>query len=188
VPGIKVLAPGTVQDAHDMLLAGLAEPDPVVIFEHQVLYATEGELEDVPDPQGSVWRSLTRRPGRDLTLVTFGGMLPKALQAAEQLAAEQIEVEVIDLRCLRPLDLAPVVQSVKRTRRLLVSDEGWTTGGLAGEVIAQVTAAAFYELDAPPARACSVEVPVPYAAHMERAALPQVASIVAAAKRVVGHG
>jgi pyruvate dehydrogenase E1 component beta subunit len=188
IPGIKVLAPGTVQDAYDMLLEALREADPVILFEHQVLYGMEGELDEAPNEPVSAWRSLIRRPGRDVTIVTFGGTLPKALAAAEQLASEKIEAEVIDLRCLRPLDLAPVFESLQRTHKLLVTDEGWTTGSLAGEVIARVAQEGFYDLDAPPARVCSVEVPVPYAAHLERAALPQMEAIALAAKQLVGHG
>lgn len=185
VPGIKVLAAGTAQDAHDMLLAALKEQDPVVIFEHQMLYPMEGELD--PAAAQDVWRTLLRRPGRDLTLVTYGGTLHKSLAAAELLAKEGIEVEVLDLRCLRPLDLAPVFASVARTHRVVVADEGWATGSLAGEVIAQIAERSFFELDAPPARVCAEEVPIPYAAHMERAALPQVETLVAAVRRVMGR-
>ena len=188
IPGIKVLTPGTVQDVHDMLLAALQERDPVIIFEHQVLYASEGELEEEPANAPDVWRSLVRRPGDALTLVTYGGTLPKALAAAELLAKDGIEAEVIDLRCLRPLDLEPVLQSVHRTKRLLVSDETWMTGGQAGEIVAQVAEQAFFDLDAPPVRVCSLEVPVPYAAHLERAALPQAERIAQAARTLVGHG
>lgn len=188
VPGLKVLAPGTVQDAHDMVLAALREPDPVVIFEHQVLYALEGELEEGAPPK-DVWHAQVKRPGRDLTLVSYGGTLEKALSAAAELARDNIEVEVIDLRCLRPLDLEPVLASVARTHRLLVCDEGWLTGSLAGEIVASVTERAFYELDAPPVRVCSEEVPVPYAAHLERAALPQSEQIVRAARAMAAtHG
>jgi pyruvate dehydrogenase E1 component beta subunit len=188
VPGIKVLAAGTVQDAHDMLLAALAEPDPVMLFEHQVLYAAEGELDEEPSEPPNVWRSRVQRPGTDLTIVTYGGTLPKALLAAEQLAREGISAEVIDLRCLRPLDLGPVFDSLARTKRVLVSEESWTTGGLAGEIIAQITEHAFFDLDAAPVRVCSREVPIPYAAHLEQAALPQAESIARAARRLVGHG
>jgi pyruvate dehydrogenase E1 component beta subunit len=187
IPGIKVLAAGTVQDVHDMLLAALREPDPVVIFEHQVLYPMEGELDEQPERPPDVWRSCIRRPGRDATLVTYGGTLHKALAAAEQLATEGIDTEVIDLRCLRPLDLGPVLESVKRTHRIVVADEGWATLSLAGEIIAQVTQHAFYELDAAPARVCSAEVPIPYAAHMEQAALPQQREIARAVRQVVGR-
>jgi pyruvate dehydrogenase E1 component beta subunit len=185
IPGIKVLAPGTVQDAHDMLLAALAEPDPVVVFEHQVLYAAEGELDESPATPPDVWHALVRRPGRDVTVVSYGGSLPKALDAATELAREGIEAEVIDLRCLRPLDLAPVLESVARTHRILVVDEGWRSGSLAGEIIARVAEQGFYDLDAPPARVCSEEVPIPYAAHLERAALPQVDKITRAVRELV---
>jgi pyruvate dehydrogenase E1 component beta subunit len=186
IPGIKVLAPGTVQDTHDMLLAALAEPDPVIVFEHQVLYPAEGELDEELTPS-DVWHAQVRRSGRDATIVTYGGTLPKALLAADELAREGIEADVIDLRCLRPLDLGPVFDSLARTHRLLVADEGWTTGSLAGEVIAQVVQRGFYDLDAPPARVCSEEVPIPYAAHMERAALPQPERIARAVRELVAH-
>jgi pyruvate dehydrogenase E1 component beta subunit len=182
IPGIRVLAPGTVQDAHDMLLAAVADPDPVIVFEHQVLYASEGELDEASAKPAEVWQALVRRAGRDLTIVTYGGCVPKVIEAARTLAADGIEAEVIDLRSLRPLDLTTVLASVARTHRLLVVDEGWKTGSLAGELLAQVAEQGFYELDAPPARVCSQEVPIPYAAHMERAALPQVEAIVQAAR------
>jgi pyruvate dehydrogenase E1 component beta subunit len=156
----------------------------VILFEHQALYGVEGEL-DEQRQSPDVWHSLLRRSGRDLTLVSYGGTLPKALLAAEALAKDGIEAEVIDLRCLRPLDLTPVFASVARTHRVLVCDEGWMTGSLAGEIIAQIAQRAFYDLDAPPARVCSIEVPVPYAAHMERAALPQADKIAHAARELV---
>ncbi|MFI5307094.1 MAG: alpha-ketoacid dehydrogenase subunit beta [Polyangiales bacterium] len=187
VPGIKVLAPSTPQDGYDMLLCALAEPDPVVIFEHQVLYAAEGELDEQPAQSPDVWHAAVRRTGRDATLVSYGGSMWKALQAADDLARQSIEVEVIDLRCLRPLDLEPVLQSLARTHRLLVVDEAWRTGSLAAEVMARVVERGFYDLDAPPARVCSEEVPVPYAAHLERAALPQAEKIAAAVRELVGH-
>jgi pyruvate dehydrogenase E1 component beta subunit len=189
VPGIKVLAPGTVQDVHDMLLAALAERDPVVIFEHQMLYPAEGELDEQPAEPADVWRARVRRAGNDATLVTYGGTLPKALAAADALAREGIQTDVIDLRSLRPLDIGAVLESVQRTHRVVVADEGWATGSLAGEIIAQVAERGFYDLDAPPARVCSEEVPVPYAEHMERAALPRADGIAEAIRRVIGvHG
>jgi pyruvate dehydrogenase E1 component beta subunit len=158
------------------------------VFEHQVLYPAEGDL-DEEFPPSDVWRAQVRRPGRDVTIATYGGTLPKTLLAADELAREGIEAEVVDLRCLRPLDLGPVLDSLARTHRLLVADEGWTTGSLAGEVIAQVTQRGFYDLDAPPARVCSEEVPIPYAAHMERAALPQPDKIARAVRELVArHG
>lgn len=159
-----------------------------MIFEHQVLYPSEGELDEQQPDATDVWHSRIRRAGADLTLVTYGGSLHKSLSAADSLARERIEAEVIDLRCLRPLDLGPVFDSVRRTHRILVVDEGWATLSLAGEIIAQVAEHALYDLDAPPARVCSVEVPIPYAAHMEQAALPQPEKIVRAARELVARG
>jgi pyruvate dehydrogenase E1 component beta subunit len=179
VPGLKVLAPSTVQDARDAVLVALADPDPVIVFEHQLLYNVEGPL-DVDAAPGDLWRAIVRRPGRDLTLVTYGGSLPKTLKAAELLAARGVDAEVLDLRCLRPLDVGAILGSVRRTHRVVVVDEGWRTGSLAGEIVAIVTEQAFFDLDAPPARVCSKEVPIPYAKHLEDAALPTVEAIVEA--------
>jgi len=186
VPGIKVLAPGTVQDARDMLLAALEDPDPVIVFEHQFLYPMEGAL-DEDAPPASPWRAAVRRPGRDVSLVAHGGSVPRALAAAEALAAEGVEAEVLDLRCLRPLDEAALLDTVRRTHRAVLIDEGWRSGSLAAELSARIMEGAFYELDAPVARVCSAEVPIPYAKHLEDAALPQVPGIVEAARRVVGR-
>jgi len=183
VPGLKVLAPATVSDARQMLAAALADPDPVIICEHALLYATEGEVE--PAAGFDPWRAAVRRAGDDLTIVTSGGSLPKCLAAAEQLAAEGIAAEVIDLRCLRPLDLDAVAASVATTGRLVTVDEGWRTCGLAAEITAAIAERSFGDLVAPPARVCTAEVPIPYARQLEEAALPSVAGIVAAARRLV---
>ena len=185
VPGIKVLAPATVADARGMLAPALADPDPVVIFEHAQLYPVEGEL----PPQGHVcdpWHAAIRRPGRDVTLVTYGGSVPKALAAAETVAVDGIEVEVIDLRSLRPLDTATILDSVVRTRRAAVVDEGWRTCGLAAEIGSVIAEGAFFDLDAPVTRICTEEVPIPYARHLEEAALPGVERIVAAVRELAG--
>jgi pyruvate dehydrogenase E1 component beta subunit len=180
VPGLTVLAPGTVQDARGMLAPALADPDPVLIFEHAALYNMEGE---VPAPCGVDIRSAAiRRAGTRVSLITHGGSLPKTLAAAEALAREGIDAEVVDLRVLRPLDQATILASVRKCRRAVVVDEGWRSGSLAAEVVARIAEHAFYDLDAPPARVCSEEVPIPYAKHLEEAALPQAAKIVAAAK------
>ncbi|WP_437608065.1 pyruvate dehydrogenase complex E1 component subunit beta [Sorangium sp. So ce834] len=184
VPGLKALAPATVQDARDMLLAGLDDPDPVVVFEHQYLYPMEGELDDEAPP-AAPWRAEVRRAGRDVSLVAHGGSVPKALAAAEQLAGRGVEAEVLDLRCLRPLDEGAILATVRRTHRAVLIDEGWRSGSLAAEVSARIMEGAFYELDAPVARVCSAEVPIPYARHLEEAALPQVPRIVAAVERTV---
>jgi len=185
VPGITVLAPATIDDARGMLRPALADPDPVVIFEHALLYNFEGELSDA---WGSVDIRSAKilRPGRDVTLIAYGGTVWKALDAAKELAAEGIEAEVLDLRVLRPLDDATVMGSVRRTRRAVVVDEGWRTGSLAAEVMARIVEQAFYDLDAPPVRVCSEEVPMPYAKHLEDAALPQVPKIVAAVRQLLG--
>jgi len=185
VPGLRVLAPATLEDARGMLWPALQAPDPVILFEHAQLYNLEGELAD-PPPAVDIRSAAVRREGRDLTLVTYGGSLPRALEAAGALAAEGIEAEVVDLRVLRPLDMATVLASVGRTRRVLVVEEAWRSGGLAGEVLARVAEEAFFELDAAPARVCGAEVPMPYAKHLEEAAMPMPARIVAAARALMG--
>jgi pyruvate dehydrogenase E1 component beta subunit len=184
VPGIRVVAPATLEDARGMLWTALCDPDPVVIFEHGTLYNLDGELSD---DAGStdIDRASLRRRGKDVTIVAYGGTLHKALGAAEQLTADGIDAEVIDLRTLRPLDTDAIVTSVVSTHRAVVVDEGWRTGSLAGEISAIIMENAFYDLDAPVERVCSAEVPIPYAKHLEDAAVPQVAGIVAAAQRVV---
>jgi len=186
VPGLRVLAPATIDDARGMLWPALQDPDPVVIFEHAQLYNLEAPLAD-PAPAVDIARAAIRRPGRDVTLVAYGGSLPRALDAATLLVADGIDAEVIDLRVLRPLDIDTVLASVCRTRRIVAVDEAWRSGSLAGEVLARVAEAAFYELDAPPARVCSEEVPMPYAKHLEEAALPLAPKIAAAARALVGH-
>ena len=185
IPGLKILAPATLEDARGMLWPALQDPDPVLLFEHGALYNLEGELDEreVVD----IHSARVRRAGSDLTLIAYGGTLGKALSAAEQLAGEGISAEVIDLRVLRPLDDVTILASVRRTRRALVVDEGWRSGSLAAEIIARIVEQAFYDLDAPPARVCSLEVPIPYAKHLEEAALPQVPGIVTAARELLGR-
>ena len=184
VPGITVVAPGTVADARGLLLAALREPDPVFVFEHASLYAMEGEIDETAGP-GELGRAVVRREGADLSLITYGGSLPKALAAADLLAADGIAAEVIDLRTLRPLDTATILASVARTHRALVVDEGWRTGSFAAEVSARIMEGGFYDLDGPVLRLCSAEVPIPYARHLEDAALPQPATIAAAARAML---
>lgn len=185
VPGLKVLAPATPEDVHGMLLTALEDEDPVIIFEHVMLYNSEGEL---PENAGAVdiSKAAIRRPGADMTLITYGGSLPKALAAANELASQGIDAEVVDLRVLRPLDIETIVASVARTRRALIVDEGWRTGSLAAEISAEIVEKAFWELDAPIERVCSMEVPIPYPRHLEEAALPQVPAIVAGARKLMG--
>jgi pyruvate dehydrogenase E1 component beta subunit len=186
IPGLRVVAPGTLEDARGMLWTALMDPDPVVIFEHALLYNLEG---DIPDDAGATDtdHAKVRRAGRDLTLITYGGSLVKCLQAAEALAKDGIEAEVLDLRTLRPLDTEAIRACVARTRRALIVDEGWKSVGLSAEIMARIVQAAFYELDAPPRRLCTREVPIPYAKHLEDAAIPQVPGIVQAAKELTGR-
>jgi len=188
IPGIKVLTPATVTDAYGMLLGALHEPDPVFIFEHATLYPLEGDVDETEEI-ADINRAAVRRAGRNVTLITYGGTLGKTLQAAELLAAESIDAEVIDLRSLRPLDTTAILDSVAKTHRVVIVDEGWRTGSFAGEVSAQIMELGFDNLDAPVARVCSAEVPMPYAKHLETAALPQVEGIVNAARNLVPrHG
>jgi len=179
IPGLKILTPATVEDARGMLWPALLDPDPVLIFEHAQLYNLECDAGEWATMD--IRRAKVRRAGSDLTLITYGGSLGKALAAAEVLAGEGIECEVIDLRVLRPLDDATLLASVCKTHRALVVDEGWCSGSLSAEIITRIVEQGFYELDAPPARVCSAEVPIPYPRHLEEAALPQVASIITAA-------
>jgi pyruvate/2-oxoglutarate/acetoin dehydrogenase E1 component len=184
IPGIKVLAPATIEDARYMLQPALDDPNPVLIFEHVMLYNSEGDL-DPAITSVDIASAKIRRQGRDVTLVTYGGTLFKTLEAAETLRQEGIEAEVIDLRVLRPLDMPTVLASVARTRRVVIIDEGWKSGSLSAEVAARIVEGAFYDLDAPISRVCTREVPIPYAAHLEQAALPQPAAIAAAARALV---
>lgn len=187
IPGIKVLAPATLEDVRGMLWTALEDPDPVLIFEHGALYAVEGELPDGAGPV-PIDRAAIRRPGRDVSLFAYGGTLAKTLAAAETLAADGVSAEVVDLRTLRPLDTETILASVARTHRAVIVDEGWRSGSLAAEIVARIVEGAFYELDAPIERVCSAEVPMPYAKHLEEAALPQPAEIVAAARRTLAPG
>ena len=185
IPGLKLLAPATLADARGMLAPALGDPNPVLIFEHGGLYNMEGEL---PEDAGAVdiEHAAVRRPGADATLIAYGGTLPIALAAAQELEDDGIDAEVIDLRVLRPLDDRTVVESVSRTHRAVVVDEGWRSGSLAAEVSARIMEQAFYELDAPVARVCSAEVPMPYPRHLEEAALPQAGTVAAEVRGMIG--
>ncbi len=187
VPGIRVVAPATLEDARGMLWTALEDPDPVFIFEHAMLYNLEGTLADDAGPV-DIARAAVRRPGKDVSLLAYGGTVGKALLAAEALGKEGIDAEVIDLRVLRPLDTAAILESVRKTGRAVIVDEGWRTGGLSAEVSARITEGAFYDLEAPVARVCSAEVPIPYPRHLEEAALPQADAVAEAARQVVRHG
>ena len=187
IPGLRIVAPATLEDARGMLWTALEDPDPVLIFEHQTLYNMDGEL---AAGAGAVNldRAAVRRAGRDVTLIAYGACVFKALAAAEALAAEGIDAEVIDLRTLRPLDMTTILGSVRRTRRVVVIDEGWRSGSLSAEIVARIADSAFYDLDAPMSRVCSAEVPIPYPKHLEDAALPQPPAIVDAARALMPVG
>ncbi|HEX5711516.1 MAG TPA: alpha-ketoacid dehydrogenase subunit beta [Sulfuricurvum sp.] len=184
IPGLKVLTPSTVQDAYAMLGLALADPDPVLIFENAMLYNTKGVL----DPQAAVLpigKARIQKAGSDLTIITYGINLFKALEAAKILSAEGINAEVIDLRSLRPLDDETIMKSVAKTHRVMIVDEGWKSGSISAEIMARINEQAFFELDAPMGRVCTVEVPIPYASHLEQAALPQPEKIVEMARRLM---
>jgi len=184
IPGIRVLTPATVDDAYGMLLAALEEPDPVFIFEHATLYPLEGEIDETAGGF-DINSAKVMRPGSEVTLLTYGGTLGKTIEAADRLAKNGVEAEVIDLRTLRPLDTPTILTSIAKTHRAVIVDEAWRTGSFAAEISAQITENAFDELDAPVMRVCSAEVPMPYAKHLEAATLPQVEGIISAVQQVV---
>jgi len=184
IPGLKILTPATVQDAYDMVGMALSDPDPVLIFENALLYNRKGELDTAAAPL-PIGRASVKREGKDLTILTYGINLSKSLEAAETLAKEGIEAEVVDLRCLRPLDDAAIMASVSKTHRVMIVDEGWKSGGISAEIMARINEQAFFELDAPMGRVCSAEVPMPYAKHLEDAAIPQPEKIVAMARTLM---
>ncbi|HLN49132.1 MAG TPA: alpha-ketoacid dehydrogenase subunit beta [Steroidobacteraceae bacterium] len=184
IPGLRIVTPATHEDARGMLFTALQDPDPVLIFEHASLLNVEGEIAADPQPVDIDYAAV-RRQGTDLSLITYGGSLIKSLQAAAKLAEDGLSCEVIDLRSLRPLDDATFIASIAKTHRALIVDEAWKSGGLSAEISARIMEQAFYELDAPVCRVCGAEVPVPYAKHLEDAAIPQVDGIVAAARNLV---
>ena len=185
IPGLRVVTPATLEDARGMLHSALADPNPVLIFEHAGLYNSSGDLAEDAHAV-DIDHGALRRRGDDLTVLTYGGSLPKVLAAADSLTEQGIHAEVLDLRVLRPLDTDAIVTSVAHTHRALIVDEGWRSGGISAEISARLMEQAFFELEAPVGRVCSAEVPIPYAKHLEDAALPQVERIVAEALAVVG--
>ncbi|WP_244940714.1 alpha-ketoacid dehydrogenase subunit beta [Leisingera aquaemixtae] len=184
-PGLKVLAPATVEDARGMLWTALCDPDPVLIFENVMLYNREAALNSTAGPV-DIAQAAVRRDGSDVSLITYGGSLFKTLEAAEALQGAGISAEVLDLRSLRPLDDAAILASVAKTRRAVIVDEGWRSGSLAAEISARIMEQGFWTLDAPVGRVCSAEVPIPYPKHLEDAAIPQVAAIAAAVRAMMG--
>jgi len=185
IPGLKVVTPSTPADAKGLLTSAIRDDNPVVFLEHKMLYNTKGPVPagEHAVPLGTADR---KRDGRHVTVVGIHTMVLKALEAAERLAPEGIELEVIDPRTLVPLDLETIIASVRKTGRLIVTHEAYERGGFGGEIIAQVVAAAFDALDAPPVRLCAANVPIPYNGTLEMAALPQVDGLVAAARGLMG--
>lgn len=184
IPGLRIVVPATIEDARGMLWTALNDPDPVLIFEPQTLYNMEGTLSDSARSV-DLDRAAIRRAGSQVTVISYGATLHKALEAATVLANEGIDAEVIDLRSLRPLDMTTLEDSARKTRRVVVADEGWRTGSLSAEIAAQLSERLFYVLEAPIARVCTAEVPIPYPKHLEDAALPQAHTIAAAVRGVL---
>lgn len=184
IPGLKILAPATIEDARGMLWPALMDPNPVILFEHAGLFNMRGKISEKFKTKVNIDKAKIRREGKSISLITYGGCLPKVLSAAEFLAKEGIEAEVLDLRTLRPLDVTAIIQTVQKTHRVVIVDEGTRSVGLSGEIVGLIVENAFYYLDAPPKRVCSEEVPIPYPRHLEEAALPQVEKIVKAVKEI----
>ncbi|MBA4011877.1 MAG: pyruvate dehydrogenase complex E1 component subunit beta [Phenylobacterium sp.] len=184
VPGLKVVAPYDAADAKGLLKAAIRDPNPVVFLEHEMMYGQEFDVPEDVDWVVPIGKAKIRREGKDVTITAHSRMVGLALKAAEELAAEGIEAEVIDLRTLRPLDHETIVESVKKTNRLVTAEEGWGPMGVGAEVVARVLEHAFDYLDAPPARVHQKDVPLPYAANLEALSLPSVEDIVKAAKAV----
>jgi len=183
-PGLKVVAPGTPEDAKGLLRAAIRSDDPIFFIEHATLYQTRGEV-----PEGEyevpIGKSKIQRPGRDVTIVTYSKMLEISSKAADQLSAEGIECEIVDLRTLRPLDMEPVLESFKNTNRAVIVEEGWRSYGVGAEIAARIYEEAFDYVDSPILRVAQKEVPLPYNRTLEQMALPQVADVVKAVKEVL---
>lgn len=184
IPGLKVLTPATLEDARGMLATALTDPDPVLIFENSTLYNLKGTL-PTNGHTVNIHKAKVHRVGTDITILAYGSSFYKAMAAADILSSKGIEAEVVDLRTLRPLDNETIFRSVSKTHRVLIVDEGWKSGSISAEIIARINENAFYELDGPAQRICSAEVPMPYAKHMEDAALPQVEDIVNKATKMI---
>lgn len=183
-PGLKVVSPGTPADAKGLLKSAIRSQDPILFIEHATLYQMRGEV-----PEGDyltpIGKSIVQRPGRDVTIVTYSKMLEISLKAAEKLSAEGIEVEIVDLRSLRPLDMEPVLESFKKTNRAVIVEEGWKSYGVGAEVSSRIYEQAFDYVDAPIQRVAQKEVPLPYNRTLEQMAIPNVDDVIAAVKEVL---
>jgi pyruvate dehydrogenase E1 component beta subunit len=184
VPGLKVIAPSTAADAKGLLKAAIRDPNPVVFLENEILYGAAGPVPKLEDWTIPIGKAKIALPGKDVTIVSWSRGMVYALEAAQELAAEGIEAEVIDLRTLRPLDMETVLASVRKTNRIVTVEEAWPVCSLGSEICARVATEAFDYLDAPPAKVSGEDVPMPYAANLEKLALPDAAKVVKAAKAV----
>jgi pyruvate dehydrogenase E1 component beta subunit len=184
VPGLKVIAPYTAADAKGLLKAAIRDPGPVVFLENEILYGQSFEVPRLDDFVIPIGKARIARTGSDVTIVSFSRGMAYALDAAKRLAEEGIEAEVIDLRTLRPLDMETVLASVRKTNRIVTVEEGWSVCSVGSEICARVTAEAFDHLDAPPLAVAGADVPMPYAANLEKLALPSVEQVIEAVKSV----
>ena len=184
-PGLKVVSPGTPADAKGLLKSAIREDDPVLFIEHATLYQAKGEVPDDEDFLIPIGESDVKREGKDVTIVSYSKGLQLSLEAADRLAKEGISAEVIDLRTLRPLDTRPIIESVKKTNRMVMVEEGWRSYGVGSEIATRVTELAFDYLDAPVRRVAQAEVPLPYNRRLEQSALPQTDDIINAVKDVM---
>jgi pyruvate dehydrogenase E1 component beta subunit len=183
-PGLKVVSPGTPEDAKGLLKAAIRSNDPVLFLEHATLYQMRGEVPD-GDYVIPIGKSKVQRPGKDVTIVTYSKGLELSMKAADELAKGGVEAEIVDLRSLRPLDMDPVIESFKKTNRAVVVEEGWKSFGVGAEVSARIYEQAFDYVDAPVRRVAQKEVPLPYNRTLEQSALPQVEDVIAAVKEVL---
>ena len=186
-PGLKVVAPWSAADAKGLLKAAIRDPNPVIFLENEIMYGQSFDIPEDPDFVLPIGRAKVEREGKDVTIVAFSIMVGHALKAAEKLAEAGIEAEVINLRTIRPLDVETIVKSVKKTNRLVSVEEGWAFSGIGAELAAQMMEQAFDWLDAPVIRVAGKDVPLPYAANLEKMALPQVEDIEAAAKAALNR-
>ncbi|OIM88622.1 pyruvate dehydrogenase complex E1 component subunit beta, partial [Bradyrhizobium elkanii] len=184
IPGLKVIAPYSAADYKGLLKAAIRDPNPVIFLENEVLYGHTGEVPKLADFVVPIGKARIARAGKDVTLVSWAMGMSYALKAADELAKEGIEAEVVDLRTIRPMDTETIINSVKKTGRAVTVEEGWQQSGVGSEVAARIMEHAFDYLDAPVARVSGKDVPMPYAANLEKLALPSVAEVVAAAKAV----
>lgn len=187
IPGLVVISAGTHEDARGMLLTALKSPDPVILFEYTNMLNVEREISTNAGAV-DISKAIVRREGKDVSIITYGSGVYKALDAAAELSVAGIDTEVVDLRILRPLDEETVLQSVRKTHRALIVEDAWRSVSISSEISSRIMEKAFYDLDAPVQRLCGVEVPIPYPKHLEDAAVPKREEIVSSVKKMLQHG